>query len=295
MAETDNIKIQMQEPITEDNFEQKIHTFIETNSPVIYLLTPCFGSTCFVDYVSCLMNTIELFRFFKIQLVIEFCKNDSLVSRARNNLIARAMNNPKMTHIIFIDNDIAWNPVDILKLLISDKQIIGGIYPLKQYNWNKLLVDNTTNNQNLIQSWIDKKNNSQFKDIVSDATLIQNKLLSYNVNYLNTNLQIANNIAQVRHIATGFMMIRRDVIEKMSLSFPSTKYTDDVGFLTNEESKFAYALFDCGVEDDHYYSEDWLFCHRWSKMGGSIFIDVSIDLAHTGIESYKGSYLTTLI
>jgi hypothetical protein len=210
-------------------------------------------------------------------------------------LIARAMNNPKMTHIIFIDNDIAWNPVDILKLLISDKQIIGGIYPLKQYNWNKLLVDNTTNNQNLIQSWIDKKNNSQFKDIVSDATLIQNKLLSYNVNYLNTNLQIANNIAQVRHIATGFMMIRRDVIEKMSLSFPSTKYTDDVGFLTNEESKFAYALFDCGVEDDHYYSEDWLFCHRWSKMGGSIFIDVSIDLAHTGIESYKGSYLTTLI
>jgi len=91
------------------------------------------------------------------------------------------------------------------------------------------------------------------------------------------------------------MMIKREEFEKMALAFPSTKYVDDVNFLTPEENNYAYALFDCGVEDGHYLSEDWLFCHRWSKMGGSIYMDVSISLSHTGIHDYLGSYVTTLL
>jgi len=91
------------------------------------------------------------------------------------------------------------------------------------------------------------------------------------------------------------MMIQRNVIETMSAAFPSTKYTDDVQFLKPEENTFAFALFDCGVEDGHYFSEDWLFCHRWTKMGGSIWADISISLTHTGIEDYRGCYFSTLI
>jgi hypothetical protein len=68
-----------------------------------------------------------------------------------------------------------------------------------------------------------------------------------------------------------------------------------VGFLKGSENDHAYALFDCGVEDNHYYSEDWLFCHRWTKMGGSIYLDVTINLMHTGNVDFKGSYLSTII
>jgi hypothetical protein len=90
-------------------------------------------------------------------------------------------------------------------------------------------------------------------------------------------------------------MIKRNTIEKMMEAFPSTKYVDDVHFLKPDENEFAYALFDCGVEDGHYYSEDWLFCHRWTKMGGEIFIDVSINLTHTGVEDYQGSYIASIL
>jgi hypothetical protein len=230
--------------------------------------------------------------------VIEFCRNDSLVSRARNNLVARAMANPKMTHIMFIDNDITWDANDILKLMISDKNLVGGIYPLKNYNWSDLLVDkkNPSNpSPNTVQQMIERKNNSQFKDIISDESMVQFNLVRYNVNYLDSTLNIDKNLAKVKHIATGFMMIKRNVIEKMSQAFPSTKYVDDVNFLKKEENEFAYALFDCGVEEGHYFSEDWLFCHRWTKMGGSIWMDVSIALTHTGIEDYKGCYITSII
>jgi hypothetical protein len=283
--------------IDDDNsIEIKIKNYIENNNPCVYILTPCYGGMCHVDYLNCLLSTNEYFRKLGIELHIEFCKNDSLVSRARNNLVARAMNNPKMTHIIFIDSDISWSPVDIIKLLLSDKQLIGGIYPLKNYDWNDLIIDkNDPNNTNVVKSWIDRKNQSQFKDYISDQDIIQQKLLKYNVNYINNTIHIENNITEVRHLATGFMMIKRDVIEKMSAAFPSTKYTDDVNFLTKEENKYAYALFDCGVLYDHYMSEDWMFCERWKKMGGNIFIDVSISLNHTGSETYRGCYMASLI
>lgn len=277
-------------------FHVNLTEYLSKNKPVIYLLTPCFASLCYVNYVHCLMETIELFRKYSIEIKVEFCRNDSLVSRARNNLVARAMGDPKMTHIIFIDNDISWDPQDILKLVIADKNIVGGIYPLKNYNWSDLLVNKKNpSNPDVISDMIKRKNASQFKDVVSDENMIQYNLVRYNVNYLNNTLNIEKNLSKVKHIATGFMMIKRSVIEKMSKAFPSTKYVDDVNFLRPEENKFAYALFDCGVEEGHYFSEDWLFCHRWTKMGGSIWMDVSISLTHTGIEDYKGCYVTSII
>jgi acyl-CoA synthetase (AMP-forming)/AMP-acid ligase II len=293
---TENPAIKNAEVTQDLTFEEKIREYVSTKNPCVYILTPCYGGMCYVDYLMCLMATVERFRNLGIELKVEFCKNDSLVSRARNNLIARAMNNPRMTHVIFIDSDIAWDPIDIVKLLIADKQLIGGIYPLKHYDWNELIKDKTNPyNSNVIQSWINRKNQSQFKDVISDDALVQQKLLKYNVNYLHNTLSIEKNLAEVRHLATGFMMIKRNVLDKMSKAYPSTKYVDDVQFLSGTENDFAYALFDCGVIEDHYMSEDWLFCERWRKMGGKIFIDVSIPLSHTGSETYRGCYLSSLL
>jgi len=269
------------------NIDDQINKYVETHNPMVYILTPCYGSMCYVNYVHSLMRTKEMFDYYKIRLKIEFCKNDSLVSRARNNLIAKAMADKQATHFMF---NITWDPINIVKLLISEKPIAGGIYPLKKYNWDKL-----TNNNNFIKDTIEKKNKSYLKDFVDDSTFMQYNMLKYNVNYLDKEIKIEKNLTEVKHIATGFMLIKRGVIEKMIEAYPSTKYIDDVGFLSNEENNYAYALFDCGVENEHYLSEDWMFCSRWSKIGGKLWIDVSINLSHTGIEDFHGSLLSTLL
>ena len=290
--ETEKLKseIILKELKPNETIEEKIKNYIKINHPKLYILTPCYGSMCHVNYIICLMNTINLFKQIGFPLQIEFCKNDSLVSRARNNLIARAMNDPSSTHFMFIDSDITWDPLDILKLILTDKELIGGIYPLKNYDWSKL-----SNDPDYISQLLKRKNESQLSKIISDEKMIQYNLLKYNVNYLTNMLEIDNNLAKVRHVATGFMMIKRPVIEKMMKSFPSTKYVDDINFLKPEENQFAYALFDCGVEEGHYFSEDWLFCHRWTKMGNEIWIDVSINLIHSGVEDYCGSYISSII
>jgi hypothetical protein len=244
------------------------------------------------------MKTIDIFKSYNFPLQIEFCRNDSLISRARNNLVAKAMIDLDMTHILFIDSDITWDPTDIFKLILADKHLIGGVYPLKNYFWNKIISTNSnpTNHKFALESLLERRKQSGIlSHLYSEEDFIKQNLLNYNINYIKSNLEIDNNIAEVKHIATGFMMIQRVTIETMIQHYPETKYVDDVSFLLNHENQFAYALFDCRVENNHYLSEDWLFCNRWSKIGGKIYIDVSIDLTHTGQEDYKGSYISTII
>jgi acyl-CoA synthetase (AMP-forming)/AMP-acid ligase II len=276
------------------NFQDKVTEYLSKNKICLYILTPHYGGMCYVNYMKSLIATISRMKEVGVELHLEFCNNDSLVSRARNNLVAKAMTNPNMTHMLFIDNDITWDPDSILKLLIADKPIVGGIYPLKHYNWERLVTANPEN-PNVVQGWIDRKNQSMFKDAIPDVDMVHHRMLSYNLNLSTATLKIENNLTTVRHIATGFMMIKRKVIEKMQLAFPSTKYVDDVGFLSSTESEQAFALFDCGVEDGHYFSEDWLFCHRWTKMGGEINVDVTINLNHTGPVDFRGCYLASII
>jgi len=264
--------------------------YIAKAKPHLVILTPCYNSSMYVTYTESLLQTMFMCKDLGINATIHFCRNDSLVSRARNNLIAKAMNISTATHFLFIDADITWSPFDILKLLVADKPIVGGIYPIKNYEFDKL-----ASNPNFISDIFNRKNKSQLKDSFSNKEYLQNNMVRYNINYASNTLEIENNLSKVKHLATGFMLIKRTVIELMSKAFPQTKYVDDVGFLSGKENDFAYALFDCGVEDGHYFSEDWMFCHRWQKMGGSVYADITINLDHTGIETYKGSFISSLM
>ena len=99
-------------------FEAAVKRYVDIHHPVLYILTPCFGATCFVNYVSSLIVTMNFLKSLNIVVHVEFCKNDSLISRARNNLVAKALSDSKTTHIMFIDNDISWDPFDVLKLFL---------------------------------------------------------------------------------------------------------------------------------------------------------------------------------
>ena len=180
----------------EQTFMQKVNDYVSQNKTKVYILTPCYGSLCFVNYVKCLMATCDMFRSLGIGYSLEFCRNDSLVSRARNNLVAKAMNDPEMTHIIFIDADITWNPSDILKLIVCNKALCGGVYPLKHYYWERLTANPE---KNFVKDVLERKKKSDFHAHVSDELMIQHNLLRYNINYNNNVLSIENNLAKVRH------------------------------------------------------------------------------------------------
>lgn len=97
------------------------------------ICTPCYGGQVTEKhYVSMISYTIACMKNNMI-FSIETMANESLVTRARNNLVAKMMVNPKTTHLMFVDADVGFDAESIYKLIAHDKDVVGGIYPKKTF------------------------------------------------------------------------------------------------------------------------------------------------------------------
>ena len=97
----------------------------------VHICMPCYGGmlteSTFMSYIKW-SNTC---RQLGLDWTMETMTNESLISRARNTLVAKFLNNPDSTHLMFIDADIGWEPWHLLVLLNRDVDVIGGLYPMK--------------------------------------------------------------------------------------------------------------------------------------------------------------------
>lgn len=214
------------------------------NSMVCYLI-PCYGGAVFEKFFVSFIRSIIQMRNDGLNFSLETLANESLVTRARNNLVAKGMTNGNATHLMFIDADVGFNTNDIYKLIAHNKDVICGLYPKKDYP------------------------------------------LEYVVNRLEQTDPDENGLIKVRHAGTGFMLIKRHVIEKMFKHYANTKVINDTGM----EQKYTpnmYALFDTAIDPNskRYLSEDYLFCERWIAMGGEVWVDTTVKLSHSGYHTF---------
>jgi hypothetical protein len=170
------------------------------------------------------------------------------------------------THLMFIDADINFDADDVFKLISHDKDIMTGAYPTKTIDWNKMSNSKDNTLAGLQENSI--RYSSGFNDKVNKDGLLE-----------------------VSYGATGFMLIKREVIEKMIKHYPETAYTPEVYDESNQAGMQKHALFDTMIYKGKYLSEDYTFCHRWQQMGGKIYIDPSIVLDHVGTYTFKGTKL----
>ena len=278
------------------SYDEQLQSYIKNHPDTfIRILTPCYNGELTSNYCKGMIELSQYLSLMGVKFSVEFV-SDSLITRGRNSLVAKSMGDPNtVTHLMFIDADISFDIHDIVKLLVSDKDIIGGVYPLKKYHWHLL---QQTKDENKIRDLLELKKQNTIFDNMTDEEFIKKRLVKYNWNFLDENIKVEDSMTEVYHIPTGFMMIKRNVIEKMVKEYPETKYTDNMTYLkTEEEAKWTYALFDCAISktNNTYLSEDWLFCERWRNIGGQVFAHVGIDLDHTGTETFKGSFLTSLV
>jgi hypothetical protein len=88
-------------------------------------------------------------------------------------------------------------------------------------------------------------------------------------------------LQEVSKTGTGFMLIQRDVFEKLN-AHPATKpFLNDIG-LPAELNPYMKTYFDTAVRENRYYSEDWTFCENWRDLGGDVWVDKRVLLRHTG-------------
>lgn len=256
--------------------------------PQLHILTPCYGGMVYVNFCNRIMKTMEVLSAAGISVLCEMMSNESLITRARNNLIAKSMSYDTMTHVLFIDADITWEPEDIIKLMLHDRELVGGIYPFKHYFLNWLTPEFLDN--------LDKRHEKYYNKSIGKREFLEQNLLKYNIIHKADNggqITFQGDLIEIDSLPTGFMMIKKECIEKMMAAYPETKHDSDGDYLKPEHNKYLYALFDCYIKDGRYLSEDWAFCDRWKKIGGQVYADVAIALSHTGLCHHGGRLLST--
>jgi hypothetical protein len=97
----------------------------------IHFLIPCFGGQISEVTFTSFVRFITKAPQWGLEWSLDTLVNESLIPRGRNALVARAMHNPRATHLMFLDADIGFDPEYILMLLQEDVDVIGGGYPKK--------------------------------------------------------------------------------------------------------------------------------------------------------------------
>ena len=212
----------------------------------LFIATPAYGSQLFLNYHLSLVRTVCLLTELGIQWSHPCTGGESLVQRGRNLLVGQFLAS-KATHMMFIDADIGWDAWAVVRLLAGDKDVAAGVYPKKSYPAEWPM------------NWF------------SDEGIVADKDTGW---------------WKAKDLPTGFMMIRRDVIEALIATHPEWKCIYDP---SNEEEPNSYTLFDCFIDRDDrniYLSEDFAFCRRAQKEGFTAWCDPTIRLSHAGTHTF---------
>jgi hypothetical protein len=247
----------------------------------IFIATPCYGGQLGEPYFRSMMRLAILFNKYNIQYTVSTLANESLVTRGRNTLTSFFMENQAATHLFFIDADIEFNPEDILRMVAYDKPIVVGAYPKKAINWNSIIGAARNPDLNENEETIEGHSSNYVVnfDFVSDKE--GNKT---------PQVQIEDNLVKLKDAGTGFMCIRKDVIQQMFDKHPEYKYVNDIN-VDQKFEPFMYALFDTVIDPEsrRYLSEDYMFCRTWQNMGGTVYLDPRTALNHVGHYTFRGN------
>jgi len=245
-----------------------------------FIATPCYGGQLNEPYFRSVIKMMTFFNGHQIPLAFGTIANESLVTRARNVLVAYFLASD-YTHLMFIDADIEFQTEDILKLYAHKKDVVVGAYPKKGVAWDKIRA-NLSDPANKGKELSDRDMASFGSDYAINFKFVDKETKT---------IGVENGLIKLHDAGTGFMMISRDAILKMIKAYPELKYNNDVNIANADLKDHFYALFDTMIDpiDRRYLSEDYTFCRRWQEIGGDVWLDPSISLNHYGHFCFQGN------
>lgn len=167
--------------------------------------------------------------------------NESLVTRARNEMTASFLTTD-YEFMMWLDSDIEFEPEHIAAVWNMDADVGVGVYAMKKMG----------------EDWY--------------AAWHQGKLVK--------DLSQFDGPIKVDYAGTGFMLIKRNVIE--SLADKATTYQNGAKHVVSE-------LYITSVHDGVYESEDYHFCRKAREAGFTIMMDPDVKLRHWGQFPYGSS------
>lgn len=244
--------------------------------PKIFVATPMYGGMCAGFYTQAIIQLLTTCQANGVDVEYSFMFNESLITRARNSLTHTFMQTD-CSHLMFIDADIKFRAEDVIHMIRADKDILCGIYPKKEINWHS------------VKAAMDR--GVPFDQLKSHTGSFVVNL----VNYVGEVTVPVNQPVEIFNGGTGFMLIKREVFDKLGESVPS--YSNDVVDLGGKmkQSEPIKEFFTTSIEPgtNRLLSEDYHFCRIWRESGGQVHAAPWCQLSHIGTYAFEGQLTPT--
>ena len=204
----------------------------------ILFCTPCYGGMVTEAYFRSCMELRGDMIANGIEHDWNTARNESLVHRGRMEMTATFLETD-FKYMMWIDADIEFTGDDVAKLWNLEADIAVGVYPMKKPDacW--------------YAAW---KDGALVKDLDQFTGPIE-----------------------VDYAGTGFMLIRREVVETL---------TEQEGTWEGKNGRRVPALYMTPVHNDGLESEDYHFCRIARSAGFKVIMDPSVRLVHWGSYGY---------
>jgi hypothetical protein len=216
---------------------------------------PVFEFT--VAFADTLVKLTQLGMAYETYFII----GSSNLPAARNKIAAKFLAS-RCTDLVFIDDDMGWNPDALLRLLASEQKVIAGVGRMK----------------------VDKPNSDP------EVWCLHRKVAKD----MSFPPQDSMGAVEVFAVGTAFMKVERCVFEQLIAAHPDWKRDGPPNMPADIRANY-YQFFRFDPDDQREMGEDYVFCQRWRELGGSIWVDPEIVLSHVGSKAWTGALAETML
>jgi hypothetical protein len=179
-------------------------------------------------------------------------EGDSLICRMRQR-VCHSFLLSSATHLLFCDGDIeALDPTCVRKMLASGHDVVAGAAPFKDKTGRVVC--------NVWPGTFDADGEQ---------------------------MSLKHGCIDVMDVGTGFVLVSREALIRLMAAHPELLHWSRA---TEDRGAPLWALFDTGIHDQAYQSEDYMFCRRWQDLGGRVYVYVPATFRHWGEYGYEASF-----
>jgi hypothetical protein len=229
-----------------------------------------------------------------------FPHSDSLITRSRNTIVNDILwemdtgipgDNGELvkrqyTHVLQLDCDLVFNPADVVKMLRAKKDVIGGVYPVRGFDWDAIVAaakaGKTPTEARLagaryVLNWCPEHRKAEKGE---DGGII-----------VTTDTKVTDGVFEVLDIGTGMLLVTTKALRRMAPKCKKYRYDMPGPKYGRTMRDFFGTYIDSGKR---FLSEDYAFCARWKATGGKVYA-YATQVNHVGKAVYEGNLANLIV
>ncbi len=224
----------------------------QNKEPILAIMvgTPCYSGLLHQDYVRAIIDYPKT----GIPMAFMHIGNESLITRGRNTIISfYYANKDNFSHLLFLDADVYLSAEDLVKLVTYKQDVVAAAVPMKGFTEDGHPAYNVTG-------------------------------------IVNENVPGFPTLVEVDRVGTAAFMLSNKAVEALVEDAKKNNRVYQGNPLTRGDKVDCdhYDIFQTGIVDGVYLSEDFWVCNKLKELGFKVYVDKTIQTLHSGTFTFGG-------